>query len=384
MAEEPLDRLDWRLLPSEQVLWHGRPQRVPQARQFLYIPWLLVAYGVVSILFGGVLYALALPGVLASVGVGVHLWLFAGGLMALPRVLLRRAEYVVTDRRVIFRRGALRRTMDVAGIAYARIKWHHSVPGVGSLELVRAVPFGPLQRTQRLSLLHIEAPDAVYALMRGVKPAQFSGDAEISFVERLDPDERILWGGGPDGWHLGWRNAVSALLGVFSLALAVAYVVRIARVLGELERDGMTAGSVAWVLFLAAVLLTGTMLLAIGVGMLHAALVKARALGQQTEYLLTNSRLLIRRGRIELSVDRRRIVDVAEAPANSGTHHLYLVLDAPHSKALADSGALAVLSPPAAQVPPVLYELRDVDDFKRLLMEAPTEEPPADQVPDAA
>src|SRR4029077_10201812 len=88
----------------------------------------------------------------------------------------------------------------------------------------------------------------------------------------------------------------------------------------------------------------------------------------RTEYVLTDSRLLIRRGRTELSVDRRRIVDVAELPSTGGSRNLHLILDAPDARALEDSGALGLLSPPRATVPPVLYEVMELDLVRKLLL----------------
>jgi hypothetical protein len=78
--------------------------------------------------------------------------------------------------------------------------------------------------------------------------------------------------------------------------------------------------------------------------------------------------MLIRRGRTELSIDRRTIVDVAVVPVVDGCRHLYLILDAPEARALSDSGAMLPLPPARDLVPPVLYELRDTDDLCELLL----------------
>ena len=111
------------------------------------------------------------------------------------------------------------------------------------------------------------------------------------------------------------------------------------------------------------------MILTIGVVLLWKGLWGARADGSNTEYILTDSRLLIRRDRTELSIDRRHIVDVAEVPSTAGSRNLYLILDGPHGKALDDNGALSMFgAPPRGTVPPVLYEVQDSELVRRLLL----------------
>ena len=85
--------------------------------------------------------------------------------------------------------------------------------------------------------------------------------------------------------------------------------------------------------------------------------------------MLTDSRLIIRRGLTELSVDRRRIVDVADLPSSSGSHNLHLILDGENARALDDSGALSLFSVPRATVPPVLYEVTERELLRRLLLD---------------
>jgi hypothetical protein len=100
-------------------------------------------------------------------------------------------------------------------------------------------------------------------------------------------------------------------------------------------------------------------------------------MGRDTEYVLTNRRVLIRRGRTELSLDRKTIVDVAVVPVADGCRHLFLILDAPEARALSDSGAMGPLSPARDLVPPVLYELRDTDGVCELLLSRERELPRA-------
>ncbi|HEY8428995.1 MAG TPA: hypothetical protein VIL20_11500, partial [Sandaracinaceae bacterium] len=51
---------------------------------------------------------------------------------------------------------------------------------------------------------------------------------------------------------------------------------------------------------------------------------------------------------------------------------LYLVLDGPDARALADSGALRTIAPSRDSVPPVLYELRDPGRLRSLLTGRPS------------
>jgi hypothetical protein len=65
--------------------------------------------------------------------------------------------------RAVAERGSSVRLIDRHAITYARVRWHGRMPGVGSLELVRAAPFGPLARSQRIVFHAIEAPDRALA-----------------------------------------------------------------------------------------------------------------------------------------------------------------------------------------------------------------------------
>jgi hypothetical protein len=94
--------------------------------------------------------------------------------------------------------------------------------------------------------------------------------------------------------------------------------------------------------------------------------VRARAEGRDTEYVVTDRRVLIRRGLTELSLDRSRIFDVAELRTVFGRKHVFFILDGPEGRALGDSGALSGLLPARDLVPPVLYDLDDVGALRTL------------------
>jgi len=376
-AQGPVDRA-FRLLPSERVVWRGEPRRgVPRDLRFSVVPALFFALAAVTALFAGLLYSADIPAVRPTAFTAFYLLLTGVAARLLPRYLLDPCEYMVTDRHVIWKRGTYRRVMDRSGITYGRIHWHRSVPGVGHLELVRAVPFGPLSRRQRLVLHDVPAPDVLFALIREAEPTEFAGYADVKLTDRLDRGERVLWGAGPSGWRLGTAEALTAAVGALVLLAGGLYAYRTGAILVGLEHAGLSVRSPTWLMLFAAIAISASIIVAVGSALLWHGLWGARDGGTHTEYLLTDTRLLIRRGLIELSIDRRRIVDVAEVPSSGGSQNLHLILDAPDARALEDNGALGLLTPPRATVPPVLYELVDIEELKALLSARRRQEPSA-------
>jgi hypothetical protein len=359
----------WRLLPSERMLWKGGPKLgVPRDLRWTIGPGLLLVLAIITALFAGLLYVAHIPAVRATAFTAFYFLMTAVAARLLPRYLLDPCEYMVSDRHVIWRRGQLRRTMDRRGITYARIHWHRSEAGIGHLELVRAVPFGPLARKQRIMLHDVEAPDVLFALIREAQPTEFAGYADVKLTDRLDRGERVVWGAGPSGWRLGRSELITAAVGLAVFLAGVFYTYRTGGILVGLEEVGLPVRSLTWVLLFSVIALSASIMLAAGAALLWHGVWGARAEGSSTEYLLTDSRLLIRRGRTELSVDRRRIVDVADLPSSSGSRNLHLILDAPDARALEDNGALGLLPPPRATVPPVLYEVTELELLRELLL----------------
>jgi hypothetical protein len=359
----------WRLLPSERVLWQGRPAKgVARDPEWLLGALLAYAFATIAALFSALLFVTDLPGTRQTCIMAAYLAIVATGIALAPRFLHDSCEYLVTDRRVMWRRGRVQRWIERHAISYGRITWSRSASGVGHLELVRATPFGPLSRKQRLVLLNVIAPDRVLACIRGVEPSENLGDPELPITDRLDAGEHVLWGGGPQGFLLGVRDLATAVLGAGVSWLALRYGGQVANVLIDLERLGLQVRSWTWLLLFLAAALSFSVIACAGVWLVWRGLIRARAMGRDTEYVVTNKRVLIRRGRVELSLDRKTIVDVAVVPVADGSRHVFLILDAPEARALSDSGALMPMPPARDIVPPVLYELKDTDQVCELLL----------------
>ncbi|MCC7538629.1 MAG: hypothetical protein IT379_20560 [Deltaproteobacteria bacterium] len=360
----------FRLLPNESVSWVGKPvPGAPREPGWLLVPAVFFAFAFISTAFGVLLRMIGTEGGLLESGF-VALWFTTLGIVIrlLPSWWLGGVEYALTDRRVLFRRGAYRRMLEVRQITYARIHWNAGAVGVGHLELVCAVPRGALLRRLRVMLYDVRDPDRVLARIRGLHPDAMP-DSTLPLAERLDPDENVVWGGAPEGWLLGWREIAIGLLGALVSIAGILYAIKIGHILWTLElREGVMVTSPTWLLFATATGVSWALMEAVGAGLIYVGVFRSRELGRQTEYLLTDKRLLIRRGLKELSIDRRRIVDVADTPSGRDLRDLYLILDGPGARALADSGALAVLAPPRDALAPVLYEVRDAEVLKELIL----------------
>ncbi len=362
----------FRLLPFERLAWVGRPvPNVPRPAGYVLASLAGSGVATAALLFAALLHVAELPGAQVFALVSLYALVFVVGATLVPRYLLDPCEFAISSRRVLLRRGASVRSIDRAAISFARIRWHRSVSGVGTLELVRAVPFGPLMRRERLVLHDLRGPDAILGLLRE-RARLAHEDDDPALVGMLDPDEQVLWGAGPSGWLLGWREVATAALGVLVLLLGVRYAMTTLGALRSLEEVGLPVGSEIWWLFLTACLVSLALVLAVGGGLVWSGTVRARAEGRNTEYLVTDRRVLIRRGLTELSLERSRIVDVAAVRTLSGRKHVFFLLDGPEGRALSDSGVLSGLIPARDLVAPVLYDLEDVEPLWALFgREAP-------------
>jgi hypothetical protein len=298
---------------------------------------------------------------MASIAVALH---------AVPRWWRSALVYKITDRSIIVERGKFRRTIDRATVSYARIHWSPREPGVGDLELVRAVPTGALRRRLTLRLVGVAAPDRVWAFVRGITPSAPAGDGHRLLAQRLDDGERVLWSSHPQSrWRRwipsGWRTTMTLVVGLTMGLTSVATAVRAARIVAEIRLVGPSSVSVSFVTLVAAIALTVALLAVFSGAILYSAIVRPARLEKETRYLITDRRVLIQRGDEELHLDRGRIVDVIDAPTEGGRHDLFLVLDGPRAAALAPSGAFGNEHDRGLQ--PVLKLVDDADEVHRIL-----------------
>jgi hypothetical protein len=76
--------------------------------------------------------------------------------------------------------------------------------------------------------------------------------------------------------------------------------------------------------------------------------------------------VLIQRGNEELCLDRERIVDVIDSPAQQrGLHDIFLVLDGPRARAVAASGAFGERD--IDGLVPVFHSVPDADEVSEIL-----------------
>lgn len=369
---------------NESIIWTGKPAVLRTPTMYRVLAASAGALAVVSVLFA----------IVAALAVGARV----GGMLAfaawcafvataswrLPIVWQSRIEYIVTDKHVIWRRGPLRRTIDRNAISYARIHWiadgTHATKdgrsGVGDLVLVRAVPTGALRRTLTVVLQGVEAPDRLWAVVRGVEPTLTLGDGDRPLAQRLDAGERVLWSAIPARAAWSVRRVATACI---SAALFGASAHMIARVVPPLRRvyglhalnAGLEAMLVLGVTIAALVLVLSAVLFA------HWALLRPMRLVAQTRYFITDRRVLIRRGHDELHLDRSRIAYVIEAPLTSEgprRANVFLVLDGPQARALAASGAFGERE--TDTLLPIFASIDDAETASEILRGPRASQPP--------
>jgi hypothetical protein len=290
-----------------------------------------------------------------------------------PRWWQAELEFIVTDRHVVICRGRLRRSIEIRQISYARIHWSRRLPGIGDLELVRAVPTGALRRRLSVVLHGLIAPDRVWAIMRGVTPTAPGGDGHRLLAQRLDEGERVLWSAHPLASWRAWvptsaRSMGSILLAVLIGASAKIVASHAVHALRAVVAGGWAPGSPLFVALALSLSLVIVLLVSSSVGLLYAVVIRPARLAAHTRYLITDRRVLIQRGDEELHLDRSRIVDVIAAPADGGSHDVFLVLDGPRARAVAASGAFG--EDRGSGLQPVLRRVADAEAVQRILQDA--------------
>lgn len=261
-----------------------------------------------------------------------------------PKWWLEDFEYVVTDRLVWVKRGRFRRTMDRSAISYARIHWYANHPGIGDLELVRAVPTGALRRRLSIVLTGVVAPDRIWAIIRGITPAAPAGDGERLLAQRLDEGERVLWSGRPPHHWGKWipqnaRALAGFVLGLLMALTAIFISVRAVHAVQTVARGGMEPTSIQFFALVTSLVLTILLIAFAALFVMYASVIRPARLQSETRYWATDRRVLIQCGDHELHLERTHIVDVIESPVPGGFVDLFFVLDGPRARAFASGGA---------------------------------------------
>jgi hypothetical protein len=199
-----------------------------------------------------------------------------------------------------------------------------------------------LRRTLTITFADVEMPDRLWAIVRGLVPSAPLGDGSRALAQRLDDGERVLWTGAPNASRWTARRMVTAL-GASGIAAAAAQLLwrsvpPVAKVLRQHVLSPVTSGALV-----AAVGLAVLLLLSVAFYIGYVAFLRPVVLARSTRYFVTDRRVLIRRGREELHLDRHRIAYVITAPWRDGgtRRDLYLVLDGPQARAFSPSGAFA-------------------------------------------
>lgn len=355
---------------NEPVIWSGRPKEIST-------PIVYRAGAAVCLVTSAISTTSAIVVSTALHARAGNLLVFAAWMATLavalffgPRWWRSELEFQITDRHIVMRRGRLRRTIETKSISYARIHWHPRLPGTGDLELVRAVPTGALRRRLAIVLPGLVAPDRVWAIIRGVTPPAATGEGQRLLAQRLDEGELVLWSAQPANGLWKWMPTGFRAYG--SLAIALVFGVAAGftathsvHALKVVVRGGMAPSSLSFVALVASLSLTIVLLVSAAVGLVYATLVRPARLHARTRYLITDRRVLIQQGDVELHLDRSRIVDVIEAPAERGLRDVFLVLDGPRARAFASSGAFGEAQAQGLQ--PVLHRIRDVDAVHEIL-----------------
>lgn len=351
---------------GETIEWTGGPKVVSAPLAFRLIGGVSATVAAVALAFA----------VVVATGLGQpvgSLLLFSAwcasiavAAFRLPLWFRATARYTVTDKHVIWQRGRLRRTIDRDAISYAVIRWNTRVPGVGDLVLERAVPTGALRRTLSVTLPGVQAPDRLWAIVRGLTPGAPLGDGNRPLAQRLDEGERVLWSALPHASRWTTRRIVTAVFATAVAGIAAHVVVRslppVMRVLRQHVLPPVISGLLVGGVALAVLLLASV---AVWIG--YAAVVRPIRLARATRYFVTDRRVLIRRGSEELHLDRRRIAYVITAPFRQGDarRDLFLVLDGPQARAFSPSGAFG--NSHEERLVPMFAAIEDADTATEVL-----------------
>jgi hypothetical protein len=292
-----------------------------------------------------------------------------------PRMLMERAYFVVTEHHVVAHFGPFRRSIQRSAVSFARIFWDDDQPDTGDLELVRAVPTGALRRRLALRLPGIVAPDRVWAIVRGAEDVAPLGNADMPMGQRLDRGERVIWSAQPrqqlrSYLPHGQRQWLLMAISGFTVFAGMEMVARAFSALAKVARGGLPYLSPSFVALAAGIFMAVALVLVVGGYIAYDTVIRPGKLVSDTRYLITDKRVLIQRRGEELHVDRSKIVDVIDAPAGDGLSNVFMVLDGPQARALAASGAFGEMER-STNLRPVFEAVEDAEGARRVLGSSP-------------
>lgn len=362
-------------LYGERIIWTGRPKSVRPSWLVRAIAGLCFATAAISLLFA-IVTSLALR-VTPAGTLLFAFWatLLGIGFRTVPRMLLERARYVVTEHHVVAHFGPFRRSIQRSAVSFARIFWDADRPDTGDLELVRAVPTGALRRRLALRLPGIAAPDRVWAIVRGAEDVAPLGSADMPMGQRLDRGERVIWSAQPRQQlraylpH-GQRQWLLLAISGFTVLAGMEMVARALSALSKVARSGLPYFSPSFLALSAGIFMAVALVLTVGGYIAYDTVIRPGNLVSDTRYLITDKRVLIQRRSEELHVDRSKIVDVIDAPAGDGLRNVFIVLDGPQARALAASGAFGELER-SPHLRPVFEAVEDAEGARRVLGSSP-------------
>ena len=323
---------------GEEVIWSGGPKDVSIPGIFKLAAIVSGTMSVVAVAFAIVIATGLHQPVTSLLAFGAWSATLALGAWRIPLWFRASARYFVTEKHVIWQRGRLRRSIERNAISYAIIRWKKL--GVGDLVLERVVPTGALKRTLSVTLGDVEAPDRLWAIVRGLVPSAPQGDGTRPLAQRLDAGERVLWTAKP--WASRWtaRRIATAIAGGLLAVAAIHVLLRsvppVARVVRTHALPILTSA-----VLIGGVALVVLLLASVAVFVAYSAVLRPWLLSRATRYFVTDRRVLILRGTEELHLDRERIAYVITAPWREGSarRDVYLVLDGPQARAFSPSGA---------------------------------------------
>jgi hypothetical protein len=159
--------------------------------------------------------------------------------------------------------------------------------------------------------------------------------------------------------------ALAGALGASAVGMGT-HAVHALRAVASTDLDPASVPFVALVVSLS---LTLVMLVGGALAVLYMAMVRPARLHTKTRYWITDRRVLIQEGDVELHLDRSRIVDLIDVPAEAKLRNVFLVLDGPRARAVAAGGAFGEAHGTGLQ--PILKRIGDVDAVREILEQPP-------------